>query len=799
MPNVMRALGGIEGRLAGLALVSGAAGLVYELVWVRWFAEIFGSTAQAGAAVLAAYFGGLAIGSRWLGSLAPRVERPLLVYAGLEASALVGVLAVPHLLLSWEPLHAALYESADGSRLLLTGAKLLLAVLSVGLPCTALGGTLPILTRALEPDRSPAAAARLANLIYGVNTLGGAAGVVLAALALPRAIGVLGTYLSGAALQMLAICGALWVGRAHRIAGHPPDPSRPKGAASRTECWAAAAAGAGALAVQVFLLRALDQVVVSTFFSAGATLCATLVAIAIAALAATSRRLTLLLPASVIAIGAGLLLAIFPVLFTSELRELAEIGGIERHWKAVYTAARVAALLGLPLLVCASMLLPWLISAAERSVREHRVAFRVGRLLAWNVVGGVAGSLLAGFILLPLFGLWKSTSLVAGAYVVAGCVAGLRDMPVRTAVGAVAVALVLWALQPWQAPRVWLSPDETLVAVYEGAHASVAVVDDEHGRAMRLNNHYTLAGTGLRTDEARRGHLPLLLHPHPRHVVFLGSATGLTAAAALSHPEVRQLDLVEIVPEVADAARDHFGVWNRDVYDAPVTRVRLEDARNHMRLTDERYDVVVGELFVPWNPGASGLFTREHFEAVGKRLADGGLYCQWLPLHQLGQRSFEVIVATYRDVFPDAFLWRGSFHPDLPVAALCSRGPSGAPEAARERMEGLSSLGISDRWLLSPAAFRALAVGPVAGLPLDVPQNTEDRPWIELSSYDDSQLPLVGRRWQQWTREIDYNEAGQVLYDYQVARLEGNEVEVQRLAVRARELLPERLFAPARP
>ena len=250
------------------------------------------------------------------------------------------------------------------------------------------------------------------------------------------------------------------------------------------------------------------------------------------------------------------------------------------------------------------------------------------------------GSLLAGFVLIPQLGLWASTSLLAVAYVIAGAAVGLRGSPIAAGVVTLAAALALWVLQPWQAPLVRLGPGESLVAVYEGAHASIAVVDDEHGRAMRLNNYYTLAGTGLKMDEARRGHLPLLLHPNPEHVIFLGSATGLTAAAALAHPEVRRIELVEIVPEVAEAARRDFADWNRAVYDAGATRVRLEDARNHMRLTRDRYDVVVGELFVPWNPGASGLFTREHFRAVQSRLADGGLYCQWLPLHQLGRRSF---------------------------------------------------------------------------------------------------------------------------------------------------------------
>lgn len=770
---------------------------------MRWFAALFGSTATAASAVFAAYFLGLALGSRAAGARAHRLARPALAYALLEATALLGALLVPLLLRLWDPLYATLYAHLGGSRPALVACKLVLALATLLPACAALGGTLPVVARALEVGRSPRAAARRANRAYALNTLGGAVGVGLAAFVLPERIGIRGTYAAAAALQLGVVACAALLGRRLIVApvapSAPSAPPAPRLAPARGEAWAAAAAGAGALAAQVVLLRALDQVMVSSLFNAGIVLAASLVAIGVAALVASSRSLVERVPPAALALAAGGGLALFPLLFVGDLGDLAHGAALATHRQAVAAAACTAAWLGLPLLALASMLLPWIVArpAARREAAD--VAARVGGLLAWNIAGSIVGSLATGFLLLGALGLWGTATLVALAYLAVGVAATARRAPAAgVLLGALALALVL-AAQPWGQTRVWLGSEETLVYQRDGSRASVAVVDDPSGRVMRIDNHYVLAGTGMWEHEERRGHLPLLLHPEPRRVAVLGSATGLTAGAALLHPEVEQLDLVEIVPEVAEAARRFFGPWNRRVYDAPQTRVVVEDARNHMRASPARYDVVIGELFVPWNPGAAGLFTREHFEAVRGHLARGGLYCQWLPLYQLGRATFETVVATFRDVFPAGSLWRGSFLADTPTAALCSSDTP--PDAARlrARMTTLRDAGVADRWVLHPAGFRALRLGPLGALPLgNARRSDEDRPWVELAAYRDASEPLVAGAWAAWTARIDAEPAGQVLYEYEWARLEHRERDIQRLASRARALLPADLFAWSR-
>src|SRR5207244_9192353 len=115
------------------------------------------------------------------------------------------------------------------------------------------------------------------------------------------------------------------------------------------------------------------------------------------------------------------------------------------------------------------------------------------------------------------------------------------------------------------------------------------------------------------------------------------------------------------------AARPHFAPSNEKLLERPCLRLVLDDGRRYLAATHDRFDVIVSDLFVPWNPGTGNLYAREMYESAARRLAPDGLFYQWLPLYQLRREEFDIIVRTFLTVFPQVSLWRDDFYSELPV------------------------------------------------------------------------------------------------------------------------------------
>jgi len=724
----------VNAPLLGLALASGAAALLYETVWLRWFRLLFGNTAYAASATLCAFFAGLALGALVFGRLAGRTRRPLRLYAGIELGAALAALAVPWLVSVYDPLYASLYAELGESRRAFLAVKFALAFAACLPAATLLGGTFPVLGAAFV-GAGGRMGSRGASL-YAVNTLGAALGSAAGALWLPERIGVRATYAVALCLSLAVALAASGLDRR----APPAPPARPAdvGAAARAPRALLAIAfgsGLGTLAFEVLLIHAIALRLVSSVYSFGAVLIAVLLALALAAAlaGAAARRfpVSALLPWVLAAEALGLLALPAIAVEAGAAGEAAPGSFANGLWLAVA--------LGGPLLVVGGLVLPFTFRLAEGGP----VGPRLGGLLAANTLGAIAGSLLAGFVLLDRVGLWPSFALLALVYAsmcgIVGDRPGRRALPLAlAALGGAAV--LAGPASPLGLPLAQLGPNERLLEVAEGAHGVVAVTELltpglEVDRRLKIDNHYTLSGSLASDHQRRMGHLPLLLHGDPRRVAYVGSATGETASAALSHP-VAEIALVEIVPEVQELASRHFAEANRGVYADPRARVVVEDGRNHLRATRERYDVIVADLFVPWLPGAGSLYSLEHFRAVRERLSPGGVFCQWLPIYQLRGVELRIVARTFLQVFPEATLWRGDAFARLPTAALCGFVP-GREAPSRARLEGSARrLGrrVSDQpWISEPARLWLFYAGAVAAIPgLDrVPVHSDDRPVFE--------------------------------------------------------------------
>lgn len=761
---------------------SGALALVYEILWMRRFTALFGATAPAAAATLAAVFLGLTAGNLVIGARAARIRWPLRAYGLLEIGAGIGALLVDLWLLLYDRFYPSLYTGFSGSVAGFAAVKTLLAMLALFLPTFFMGGTVPLLGHAFDANRRRLGIS--AGGLYAANTFGAALGALSVPFALLPAFGATAAYTSCVAGSVLIGALAWWLDP-----GPSPDSSNSPRMAAPTAfrktgsrekslpVWMlaglAALSGMLTFVLQVGWGKMFAQVHENSIYSFAVVIAVFLVGLAggatlsLALLLRRGSSATRLLGDAWLAAGFAVLLS--PHLFYTLTGGLAYVRGdggwasygVRLVWIAVPTVL-------MPVLL-AGMVFPLLMELAGRA-SDSSAGRILGWLLAWNAAGSILGALLAAFVLPRCLGQWVTIAFTGLSMIALGELVfsskAWRLTPRQLAVCAL-VGACLWFLAPAKVPRVRVqeSKGEKLVSLKEGSHGIVAVIEQNGARRIKLDNFYVLGGTASTGDERLQGHLPLLLHPAPRRVAFLGLGTGITAGAALLHP-VAQITVMEIVPEVIEAARDYFAEANLGIVTSPKVEIVVEDARNYLRGSRRQFDVIVGDLVVPWRQGEAALYTMEHFATVRRSLARGGLFCQWLPMFQLAEEEFRIVVATFLDVFPRATLWRGDFAPGQPALALVGHAEDDArldPEVIDRRV-GTLQADATNPHLVHPAGLWLYLVGlldPKEERFMRARRNRESRPWLEIlgplrhAGSSRSDVPLfVGRRLESFLDEL---------------------------------------------
>lgn len=687
-------------------ICSGLAGLVYEVSWTRLLTLYIGHTTAAASAVVAAFLGGLAVGGAGGGAWASRLSRrqSLRTYAVLELGVAAAALVLPLELEALTPALAWAYANGTAGWLF-PAVRIVSCLVMIFVPAAALGATFPMAVRwfASEADNP----ARSSSGLYAANTAGAAAGALLAGFVLIPAIGLSGTTMVGVTASVVAAMAVLVLVRidddsggrevarpAHASAAAPRGSRRPKQASAPRDSgalvpanpWFAVAilglSGFAALIHEIAWTRILSLVLGPTIYAFAATLAAVIGGAAIGSgigtwMVGRARRPAMWLAFALA--GAAIAASYTCSLAGTDVprfaaRQLASASSTfeERLQQGLLLTAALI----LPTAVCLGAAFPLTLSIVGATA--SRVAGRFGIVYAVNTLGAVSGSLAAGFLFIPWFGLQGTLQVVSGCLIAAaatvvawGALSGRARAAGLVAVAAAAAMLVL--APPWDrallasgaymyAPYVPKDLDletlleaGTLLYYREGAASTVSV--------KRLTGTTTLAVDG-KVDASNRGdmltqkliaHLPLLLHEQPREVGIIGLGSGATLGAALRHPIVRA-DVIEISPEVVEASA-FFAAENGRALDDPRTNLIVGDGRSHLLLSDRQYDVIISEPSNPWIAGVAALFTREFFAAARSRLAPGGIICQWANAYNISDRDLRAIVATFRSVFPDGTVW----------------------------------------------------------------------------------------------------------------------------------------------
>jgi spermidine synthase len=674
-----------------LFFLSGFSALVYQVLWMRLLALVFGVTIHAASTVLAAFMAGLALGSIAAGRLADRVRRPLVAFAVAEAGVAVAALATPLALAGVEVLYVRLYGGLEAWPVVVGLVRFVLSFAVLVVPTFLMGATLPLVVKSsLRHGTIPG---RQVSLLYAGNTAGAVSGALVAGIWMIPQLGISWAFRVAAIVNLLIAAGALVLSRradassasiaatepvrvvaAPATAGPTAEIAPTSEIVRRLVLLTFAVSGFVSFALEIIWFRMLILLFRPTTYAFTVMLAMVLAGIAIGSglsTPVTSRRRTNLV--GVLAV-LELLLAIAAIFSmwlighagTIYLRSGPIFAGTPFAYVAPLAVTSIAAIFPAALLM--GMAFPVGISLWVSNAGDDRAGERIGTIYAVNVAGAVAGSLLTGFLLLPTIGSHASLLLTSGLALLMGLLL-LTQMPRRlagVALGGVAVATFALIAVKTPDPIVQLLatrfPRDVPVWRQEDGHATVAILRRDSNFAATVHGLY-INGTHQASDTPTMvayhrliGTLPVAIHPDPRRALVVGAGAGATAGAVAAFSDNTHVDLVELSPAVLAGARQFSGI-NQNLLSRPNVRVKVDDGRNFMLLTPERYDVITADVILPMHAGAGNLYSVEYYRLMRRVLNRHGIAIQWIG--SAGETEYKLIMRTFVSVFPNTTLWHG--------------------------------------------------------------------------------------------------------------------------------------------
>ncbi len=753
-----------------LFFLSGAIGLLYEVVWARMLTQIFGNTTHAIATVLSAFMAGLALGSYVFGRLVDAGRNTLLVYGLLEGGVGLYGLLVPSLFALAQQAYARLYGLAQVSFAAFSVLLFLLVFLVILIPTALMGATLPVLSRFCVTQFT--SLGRRVGDLYAMNTLGAVMGCAATGFFLISHLGLRGTVRLGAALNLAIalIIGLTAVVLRGREA--PPEEAEVEVPAAlsgleATLLLAFGISGAAAMVYENAWTRALTLVIGMSTYSFTVMLTTFLVGLGLGSLLFArwwgARKIDIAgfgVLQLLIALSALASLPLFEQLPLLFLRMRQALGDSFQQFLTVQ------------ILLCALvMIVPTLLLGATfpavAGIYTRRLAVvgrSVGTAYASNTLGAIVGAFLGGFLFIPTVGVQRSIGLGVVLNAAAGVLLMALDQRVRPGRRVAAAAAMLavsaaaflgfgawdkgvmtsgvtiyahnYAGFPSDAVRrEWMMRDD-LLYYREGLTATISVHRSAGSDYLyeKINGKVD-ASFGDSPTQLMVGYLPMLFNPGAKRVLVIGMGSGMTAKAVAEFP-VAELEVAEIEPAVIEGAR-FFAEKNGRIHQDPRVRFVHADGRNYLLAVRTQYDVIISEPSNPWIAGVGNLFTREYYQLARDKLAEGGVFGQWMQTYGMAPEDLRMVYRTFAEAFPDVSLWAvndsdmlliGTLRPqhlrhaDLRVA-LADR-----PLAQRD----LKELGFPDAYsLLAMYLMPRTALLKMAG---DAEVNLDDVPRLEFSA-----------------------------------------------------------------
>jgi len=748
-----------------LFLISGFAGLVYEIVWTRIFGLVFGNTTLAISTVLAAFMSGLGLGSLIIGKISARLKNHLKAYAYLELGIAITALLVPLLQNPIESFFALCYARLSPFPFWFHLLQFFIAFL-VMFPATFLmGGTLPMISHVIIRRQQRLGLGM--GQLYGINTLGAMIGCFFTGFILIRSLGISTTiYLAVGLNLFIYIVAFLLQKSAMKIHDEKtPEPVAPRDVSPAVSLpgfqpiliyWIMAVSGFAALSYEVLWSRVLVFVMTNSVFAFSVMLTTFLGGIAIGSyfggkMADRAKNAIPLLGWIEIIIGvAALVTTVILVNLSGIHSSIFSIRPTTTWWQWNGVRFLEAFLV---------MFLPTFFMGASFPVavkivvtQLDRMGARIGAVYFYNTIGGVIGSFLTGFVLIRLIGTSATLvgmmliNILVGIYVIA-----LRRTALfkgfKYSLPILAVAMLVLALKI--TPRTLFSvayshveKELKLIDFREGVEGTATVHELERPfeKIKRIDvDGLNVAGTSfmLQTLQKLQGHLPLFVKRNASRVLQIGFGTGQTSNSALLHP-IRKFEVVEISRDVIDLADLHFQPLNNGVTRHPKFNYFILDGKNFVKYSHQKYDVIMNDANYAVATASASLFTRDHFENCKEKLTPGGILSTWMTI-DLDPVDFQIVLKTFQSVFPYCSLWMAPNCINKQVVLMGSTQPWQIDFQRCRRLfanpkikDDLAAININSVYdLLDCLVLDRHGIEAIAG---DVPINTDNHPILEFST-----------------------------------------------------------------
>lgn len=628
--------------------LSGFAGLVYEVAWMRKASLIFGSTTFAVSTVLAIFFLGLAGGSYLFGRIAQATTRPLRLYALIEFALGGLALASPYAFDLADNFYGGLYRAFADHTVLLFGSRFILVSLVVLPPTMLMGGTLPLFCRQYVTSDSRIASSL--GVLYAVNTLGAALGCVAAGLLLLPTVGLRLTVWIGAALNIfcgIAVASLRSIEAPSTATSHPGAQS-PTGSPVLISLLFFSV-GFVALGGEVLWTRYLGLLIHNTVYTYTLTLAVVLIGIVLGSILASrfsdksAMRARYFGTLQVLTGLVVLTLMTFP----------------KNVWQGFEGELWFYFILLLPAAILSGASFPLAVRMVVADISSASIG--TGRMAAINTLGGIFGALVIGFVCLPAFGLKISLLLITGVSLATGFVAWMwldRNSSLLFRGAAVVISILTWIGIPFvtgtRIPDDFLGERGSLVAFREGVGSNLAVLRDKDLLTLEIDRLWQ--GENRKNQQVMAAHIPILFHPDPRSVLVVGIGTGQTASRFLMY-DIAHLECVDIEPTIFEFIREHFdSAWMDDGRVALIS----EDGRNYLRHSDAKHDLISLEVGQIFRPGVAFFYTTDFYRRARERLNPGGVLAQFVPSLFFTTDQFRSVLRTFLDTFPQSALWFNS-------------------------------------------------------------------------------------------------------------------------------------------